>query len=225
MNFSEGLTPGQIQQVLTALDIPWQEYEASDNGWITVDPEDILRSTLYNDYPKLGININHGGFQDHTARELKGQKGDIVRLVELFKFGENSTSDAIEWIKEVTGIDKGLKPPELGDDYKFANDWLGGDKNFVMLPRDVLHSELKPSERLVWAEIFDRVGKGKFYSFAGIRDISKQLNISKSTVQRAIKHLADIGLIIEKSMGYKQRTLRYPLVADMNKINEVLKDL
>ncbi|WP_428235487.1 helix-turn-helix domain-containing protein [Gracilimonas sp.] len=223
MSFSDSLTTGQIQKVLTALNIPWEDCSHTKTGWINFDPERSQEIVPYLEYSKFSINKFHGGFQDLSANGLREEiKGDIVQLVELFKY--INTNEAIDWIKQVTGIKKGTPPPELNDGYKFANEWFQEEKYFVRMPTDILSSKLKPNSKLVWMEIYNRVGSNKIYSYAGIRNIAKKLECDKNTVQDALKELVSVGLIIEKERGGNRKS-RYPTIADKNTINEKLKVL
>jgi hypothetical protein len=225
MSFSDQLTPGQVKHVLTALNIPWENYEPNNKGWITIGFDALKEQFLVDTYSKLGVNLYHGSFVDHSSScKTEQKKGDIVKLVELIRFGsinKSNTIDSINWIKEVTGMNRGTPPPELSENMKFANDWLK-DKNYVRLPNDIWQSNLSASAKLVWAAIFSRVGKGEIYSFAGIRNISKQTTLSKSSVQRAMKELVSAGLIIQKPSGIRKRMNRYPAVTDLNRINQKL---
>ena len=225
-SFSDILTPGQVQQVLDAHGIPWREYNPNDDGWIRL---------LIDDYVGLGfnstcgINIFHGGFRDHYMNGTDEGGADLVKFTAMCRTGEADTTaitdadilDAIQWIKELLGINKGVKPPELDGTAEFANSWLKEKENkFVRVPNDIWQSKLSASAKLVWMAIFSRCNKDEIYSFAGVRDISKQTSLASATVQRAIKELETAGVLLQKPSRVGQKINKYAVVTTSDKINE-----
>lgn len=224
-SFSDRLTPAQIQTVFDALEIDWRPiYDPDNDGWVN------LYADGYNFNSDLSVNIFHGGFVDqysagHPDPEIDGIpiRGDLVTLVSWLIYESRDPIKGIEWIKQVLGFKDGLKPPELQHGFHFANDWLSKDKKFVRMPRSILQSDLKASAKIVWMEIFDRVGKTETYSFAGVRNISKRTGLATSTVQRSLDELEEAGLIIQKPARVGQKYQRFPIVAETSVINEKLR--
>lgn len=224
-SFADKLAPDQIQEVLDALKLPWRDHIHSENdGWVNMPSKYFLSD--------LSVNIKHGGFVDHylannnnsELRKHTPAKGDIVTLVMRLKFKQNEQDKAIEWIKKIIGKNIGVKPPEPPKGFKFANDWLKGEKNYyVQVPNPIWQSELTPSAKLVWIAIFSRINKEQVYSYAGIRNISSQTNLANATVQRALKELKSAGVLLTKPAEIRNLKNKYPLVSTLNTINLKLR--
>ena len=226
-NFSDTLTPGQVQQILDDLQIPWRDYKPNKDGWIDLSIDDYVGLGFNS---TCGINIFHGGFKDHYMSGTDEGTADIVKLVAMVRTGNSDTTaitdqdilDTIARIKERLGIDKGVKPPELDGEAEYANEWLKkeNEKTFVRVPDDIWKSELSASAKLVWAAIFSRCNKDEIYSFAGVRDISKQTSLASATVQKAIKELQAAGVLLQKPSRVGQKNNKYPIVTTADTINE-----
>jgi len=235
MKFTDKLTPGQVQQVMDALDIPWRDYTPNPDGWIDIDSTHLYETTAYCANSDVGINIQHGGFVDHYFNGDPVGRGDLVHLAAMFltetfykpNLRPEHNAMAIKFIKEVCGINQGIQPPEMEGGYQFANDWLKIENNnkYVRVPNDIWQSNLSASAKLVWMAIFSRIDKEGVYSFAGVRNISDHTQLSKTTVQRAINELEGAGLLIKKSSGIRQKMNKYPLAADLNTINKKLHEI
>ncbi|HKK43879.1 MAG TPA: helix-turn-helix domain-containing protein [Balneolaceae bacterium] len=231
-SFSDKLTPGQVQQVFDALELPWRDYYNPENdGWVNIQWMDTLdRGYLFNS--DLSVNINHGGFVDQYCAghpdpiidDHIHARGDLVTLVAMLNWeSAQDTQKAIDWIQRVLGLNKGVKPPDMPEGYTFAKDFKEcGDGKHVRMPKEILRSDLTASEKLVWAAIFDRCGKNEIYSFPGLRRIAKDTGLAKSTVQKAVNHLIEYELLIEKHRGRGKAPARFPLTATTNQINEVI---
>lgn len=229
-SFSDRLTPGQIQHILDALNLPWREfYNPENKGWVNIP----YGHEYHGFNSDLSVNIYHGGFVDqylsgHPEPTMGDYpvRGDIVSLVTWLMFESDDYAKGIKWIQDVLGIKKGVKPPELEGGFSFAKDVINDDK-YVRLPKSLLRSNLSASEKLIWSMIFDRCGKDEIYSFAGMRRICIDTGLAMGTVQKAIKRLKKYGLIIEKPRGRNanKAPARFPLVASMSVINERIEQL
>lgn len=227
-SFSNRLTPGQVQQILDALGLPWREHNVNHEGWVDI-PHDSLNSDL-------GVNIHHGGYVDHYMSGDPDGKGDLVALVAMHitgcyfrpDLGEEDFKNAIQQIKEVCGINNGVRPPDIPKGFRFAMNYSEiGNGKFARIPKDILRSKLKPSEKLVWSAIFDRCGVNEIYSFPGLRRIKSDTGLSLGAVQNAIEGLSRYGLLIEKPRGNSSNTApaRFPLVAPADAINQKIREL
>jgi hypothetical protein len=223
-SFSDKLTPGQIQQVLDALGLDWRPlYDPKNDGWVNLYAEG------YSFNSDLSVNIFHGGFVDqysagHPEPEIDGIpiRGDLVTLVAWLKYESRDPLKGIEWIQEVCGINRGVKPPDVKEGYEFANAYLAKENGntFVRIPTPIMQSKLSSTQKIVWGAIFSRCGKEQIYSFPGIRRIADDAGLAKSTVQEAIQELKYCNLLIEKYRGTNKAPARFPLVADANIINK-----
>lgn len=235
-SFSDKLTPGQIRQILDVLNLPWREYHnAGNDGWINIPPHEIdeiapLGIDLLSD---LSVNIYHGGFQNQYLAEHPDPiidedpiRGDIVTLVAWLQFQYHGNHKrAISWIKHQLGFDQGTKPPDVPSGYEFANKHFEDkDKTFVRMPPEILGSSLSGNEKIVWAAIYSRCNADKIYSFPGTRKIAQDTGLSKPTVLRAIKHLKNYGLLIEKFRGHNKPPLRFPLIASQKGIDSKIHE-
>jgi DNA-binding MarR family transcriptional regulator len=228
-SFSDRLTPGQIQNVLDDLQLPWRDYYNPDNdGWVNIPGHS---THLFES--DLSVNILHGGFVDQYLNGSFDEplvddfpvRGDIVTLVAYLNWETTDYNRAIQYIKEVCGMNKGVKPPDMPEGFQFANEWLRDDDvTFVRIPKDILKSKLTSTQKVVWAAIFSRCND-KIYSFPGIRRLADDTGLSKSTVQSAIKDLTNYGLLIEKYRGKNKAPARFPLVAKTEIINKTITDI
>lgn len=224
-SFSDNLTPGQIQQILDELQIPWRDYKPNADGWIDLSIDDHVYIDFHS---TCGINIYHGGFKYHYMGNKSEGSADIVKFVAMIQNGISDTTainkqdvlNAMNWILDLLGIQKGVKPPDVPDNFQFANQYFEPkDKNFVRLPIEILKSRLGGNDKIVWSAIYNRVGNDKIYSFAGTRKLCEDTGLTRPSVSRAILNLKRYGLIIEKSRGHGKPPARFPLVADTSTIN------
>jgi hypothetical protein len=226
-NFSDRLTPRQVQKVFDELRIPWRESNyAETNGWANIS--------------QMSFNVMHGGYvnwidrgkdehYDFEGLQVGDKGGDIVNLVGTSKFfGENNADKkAIEWIKKVLGWNI-TKPPELDGGFEFPKDVLGNG-NFVQVSKSLLESDLKATEKIVWMAIYGRCYGDHIYASTGVRTISKDAGTSKSTVQRSLEKLSAYNLIIEKprwNIGPNKNNKapqRFPIIAPTETINKRIK--
>ena len=228
-NFSDNLTPGQVQQILDDLQIPWRDYKPNKDGWIDLYIDDYVGLSFNS---KCGINIYHGGFRDHYMSGTDEGTADIVKLVAMVRTGNNDTTaitdqdvlDTIDRIKERLGIANGVKPPELDGEAEFANEWLKkeNENNYVRVPDDIWQSDLSASAKLVWMALFKRCGKGEIYSFPGIRRIATDTSMGINRVQRALSELKDAGVLLEKHRRADKPPNRYPVCKPVTEINTAL---
>jgi hypothetical protein len=239
-NFSDRLTPGQIQGAFSSLCLPWRKYFNPDNcGWVNIPKHGSYGADL-------SVNIYHGGWidqyyandpapenfnnngeffpRDPAYRQV--HRGDIVDLVVHREFNPGERDKAIEWIREVTGMSKGVPPPELAGGFVFAKDHLkpGSTNKFVQIPLDILKSKIPGNELKVWGAIYNRCSPGDVYSYAGTRRLADDTGLSRPTVISCIHNLINSGLIVEKYRGKNKPPARFPLVASTEVINKKLQD-
>lgn len=216
----------QIQQVIDALGIDWRPiYNPDNDGWVNY-PHDRLNSDL-------GINIFHGGWVDHYLSGSKEGKGDIVALVAMHltdifyapDLNSDDIKEAITWIQNICGINKGISPPDVPKGGKFASEWVKKDNGeyHVRLPISIMQSKLSGNEKIVWSAIFSRCGKDDIYSFAGLSRIGEDTGLSRPTVSKSIQHLIGYGLLIEKFRGHNIAPARFPIVLPKKDINMRIK--
>lgn len=187
------------------------------------------------------FNIKHGGYIDHwfngliksrddlddfeevydeiseefVDREKKSVKGDVVDLVKLLLFkndqSKETTVQAIRWINNTLGI--GGKPELLSNQIFAKNAIAKNEENYVMIPNSLWQNKsLSAGAKIVWIAIYDRCGKGKHHSFAGMEKIAEDTGLSRSTVQLRVQELIDKGFLIEIVRGEGRAPNRYPVV-------------
>jgi len=223
-SFASKLTTKQVQVILKSVGFSWENRKISSEGWVDVSDQGV------NCWENLSINIYHGGFVDHYFNGDSKGTGDIVDLVARLIFRPAFSSDitvehkvhAIAKIRNFLGIKKALKPPELGKNYSFANDYFK-ENSFTRMPNDILRSNLTSNDKLVWLAIFSRCGSDDIFSYPSVRTIADDLCISTSTVQTSITRLIELGLLIQKPRGSHNSRAKFPLVTSADFINEKIK--
>ena len=233
ITYSQKLKPAQVQRVLDALAIPYKDYTPNGEGWIQLDPDHFYKSVAKAGYHHMylerpAINVLNGGYIDHffngyadkhnvpgqNDAHIKSYKGDLVDLVSIFKNGLNIDEQAIkEAISFIQGV-IGTKPPELQPGQKFAKNVIADkQQNYVMVPNSLWqNSGLSASAKIVWMAIFERCGKGKHYSFAGMMKLSQDTGLSRSTIQLKIEELKRQGFLIETTNHSARSVRRYPVI-------------
>ena len=222
MRFLNELTPDQIQKLISAIGIPWQNYKPSADGWINFDDTDLIG---YPANSTIGINIQHGGFCDHYLLHTGEGNGDILDLWCLIEkdrevvseISRDDRAEAIRWARETLGIKRQVQKPELREGFQLANDYLqSDDRDFSQIPADILFSDLPSNAKVVWAYIQYRAGK-KGFSWQGVRKTANDLGIAVNTVRSALNTLKQAKLLEESDFG--QTTAKFPVTTSMDNIN------
>ena len=226
MRFLNELTTEQIQSLISAIGINWQDYKPNAEGWINFDDTDLIGYTANS---TIGVNIYHGGFQDHYLMNTDEGTGDIIDLKAIIENAYDVVSDitdddraaVISWAKSVLGMPNEIQKPQVPDSFSYPNDFLRHEEEnpYVRCPVDILGCNLSASEKIIWLAIYRRCGK-KDYSFPGIRKLAQDTNLSVRTVQRSLDTLKATGLIFEQSRGDGKATAKFPVISDAETINQ-----
>ena len=229
MRFLNELTEDQIRKLISAIGIPWQDYEANSEGWITFSDTDLIG---YPANSSIGINIRNGGTQDHYLLGFNEGTGDIIKLkaaieadISINDVADDDVNAAIRWAKSVLAIPDEIQKPQIPDGYYLPVQYLqhqeDGNK-YVRCPQELLKSELSASEKIVWMGIFSRC-INKNYSYPGIRKLAEDTGLSSRTVLRSIKILKSVGLLKEHNTGKGKVTVKFPLISDYKTINAAIR--
>jgi hypothetical protein len=213
-SFNQRRTPEQRIKILRCLGFRVDPDRINDDGWINFESVDEFDGDL-------SVNVKTGTC---TAQYYNGRAKlndfdtdfsnfDIVALPGYMGYCPCTVDrrEEIKWIQKQLGIES--LDAELFKGKIKAHQYLkkGSGNNFVKLPVEVLRSNLSPSAKLVWAEIYDRCGGGKDASWWSQNKIADNINVDKRTVMRAVKELERVGfLVVNRRKGSK--SIYYPTI-------------
>ncbi len=102
------------------------------------------------------------------------------------------------------------------------------DKNFTQIPNDVFRIITSGNQFLVYSYLCYRYNSDYNYAFPSLKTIAKDCNISLSTVQRSIKELEDLKLIVVLKFENKENKhvnniykIFYPIIHEEKEIYEI----
>lgn len=102
------------------------------------------------------------------------------------------------------------------------------DENFISVPNDLFKVITSGNQYLVYSYLCFRYNQDYGYAFPSLKTIAKDCNISVSTVQRCIKELENLKLIVvlkfdEKDNKYVNNIYKifYPIIHEEKEIYEI----
>lgn len=100
----------------------------------------------------------------------------------------------------------------------------------ICVPAEVLTAEVSMTAKQIYIYLFNRSRQileeddiGFVFTTASYSEMGKDLDVSRSTVKRALHELDDEGLIIRKRMGRGKVNRIYVLVPEKNRDNKETK--
>src|SRR5699024_6564078 len=172
MSYTDQLTPKQVRKLLFEIGAlqPEQYKWSIPDTEITLCPDEtpiLISGRIY-------LNTVTGLWTSSNG------SGDVIDLIE--KRFSHSNTEAIRWANKVLGIE--YEPNRKGIELD----------RFGRTPRGATSSNLRSSDKLIFANIIGRCGN-KTYCFVGRERIAEECGVSIRTDATAIDTLQSVGLL------------------------------